>query len=72
MNWTYIEINAGDLMTELEAGVNNIKTVDEAMRDTMLEGDHFIDYTEKADTKMTVRYYCDNLSPERRKWSEVN
>lgn len=72
MNWLYIEVNAGDLMTELEAGVNNIKTVTEAMLDSMLEGDTFIVESEKASTKLTVRYYCDNLSEERRKYSEVN
>ena len=72
MNWLYIEINAGDLMTELEAGVNNIKTVVEAILDSMLEGDTFIVESEKPSTKLTVRYYCDNLSEERRKYSEVN
>ena len=72
MNWLYIEINAGDLMTELEAGVNNIKTVCEAINDSMLEGDTFIVESEKPSTKLTVRYYCDNLSEERRKYSEVN
>ena len=72
MNWLYIKVNAGDLMTELEAGVNNIKTVTEAMLDSMLEGDTFIVESEKASTKLTVRYYCDNLSEERRKYSEVN
>ena len=72
MNWLYIEINAGDIMTELEAGVNNIKTVHEAMLDSMLEGDTFIVESEKPNVKLTVRYYCDNLSDERRKYSEVN
>ena len=72
MNWLYIEVNAGDLMTELEAGVNNIKTVTEAMLDSMLEGDTFLVESEKASTKLKVRYYCDNLSEERRKYSEVN
>ena len=72
MNWLYIEINAGDLMTELEAGVNNIKTVTEAILDSMLEGDTFIVESEKPSTNLTVRYYCDNLSEERRKYSEVN
>ena len=42
MNWLYIEINANDLLTEVEAGVNNVKTVCAAMLDTMLEGDGFI------------------------------
>ena len=72
MNWLYIEVNAGDLMQELEAGVNNIKTVTDAILDSMLEGDTFIVESEKPSTKLTVRYYCDNLSEERRKYSEVN
>ena len=72
MNWLYIEINAGDIMTELEAGVNNIKTVVDAILDCMLEGDTFIIESDKPSTKLTVRYYCDNLSEERRKYSEVN
>ena len=72
MNWLYIEVNAGGLMQELEAGVNNIKTVTDAILDSMLEGDTFIVESEKPSTKLTVRYYCDNLSEERRKYSEVN
>ena len=72
MNWLYIEVNAGDLMQELEAGVNNIKTVTDAILDSMLEGDTFIVESEKPNAKLTVRYYCDNLSEERRKYSEVN
>ena len=72
MNWLYIEVNAGDLMQELEAGVNNIKTVTDAILDSMLEGDTFIVESEKPSAKLTVRYYCDNLSEDRRKYSEVN
>ena len=72
MNWLYIEIEAGEIMNELEAGVNNIKTVTDAILDSMLEGDTFIVESEKPSTKLTVRYYCDNLSEERRKYSEVN
>lgn len=71
MDWLYIEINAGDLLTELEAGVSNIKTCSEAMIECMLEGDAFIvEPTKKASNSLTVRYYCDNLSPERKKYSE--
>lgn len=71
MDWLYIEINAGDLLTELEAGVSNIKCCTEAMVDCMLEGDAFIGETVRKSTKaLTVRYYCDNLSPERKKYYE--
>lgn len=71
MNWLYIEINAGDLLTELEAGVSNITTACKAILECMLEGDQFI-FEPKTKTrvsgKLTVRYYCDNLSPERKKY----
>ena len=71
MDWLYIEINAGDLMTELEAGVNNIENCCNAIKECMLEGDEFITEPKEADkigTVLTVRYYCDNLSEERRKY----
>lgn len=74
MSQLYIEINAGDLLTEIEAGVDNIKTVCEAMLDCMLEGDGFMvepKAKNKVSKNLTVRYYCDNLSEERRKYSEV-
>lgn len=73
MNWLYIEINAGDLNTEIEAGVANLKTCCEAIRECMLEGDEFIEEpARKTGASLTVRYYCDNLSEDRRKYSEVN
>ncbi len=71
MDWLYIEINAGDLMTELEAGINNIANCCNAIKECMLEGDEFITEPKEADkigTSLTVRYYCDNLSEERRKY----
>ena len=68
-----IEISAKDLLTEFEAGVNNLKTVCEAMLNCMLEGDEFL-VEPKGKTKvseaLTVRYYCDNLSETRRKYFE--
>ena len=73
MNWLYIEINANDLLTEVEAGVNNVKTVCAAMLDTMLEGDGFIVEPKtktKVSASLTVRYYCDNLSESRRKYRQ--
>ncbi|MCI5774052.1 MAG: hypothetical protein MR210_05760, partial [Erysipelotrichaceae bacterium] len=42
MDWLYIEVNAGDLLTEIEAGVSNLKTACTAILDCMLEGDTFI------------------------------
>lgn len=73
MDWLYIEVNANDLLTEVEAGVNNLKTVCQAILNCMLEGDGFI-VEPKGKTKvsetLTVRYYCDNLSDERKKFYE--
>lgn len=68
--WLYIEINAGDLLNEAEPCADNIQTAVNAVRDAMLEGDQYLNDSDSAD--LTVRYYCDNLSPERRKYSEVN
>ncbi len=72
MDWLYIEVKADDLLTEVEAGVDNLDTVCEAIKNCMLEGDTFIvEPKKKTDAELTVRYYCDNLSPERKKYSEV-
>lgn len=73
MNWLYIEVNAGDLLDELERGTDNIETCASAVLDCMLEGDGFINDPENRISRdLTVRYYCDNLSEDRRKWSDVN
>lgn len=71
MDWLYIEVNAGDLLTEVEAGVDNLSTTCQAILNCMLEGDGFIvDPAEedKVNTSLTVRYYCDNLSQDRKKY----
>ena len=74
MDWLYIEINANDLLTEVEAGVDNLATTCEAILNCMLEGDGFIvepaEENKVSDT-LTVRYYCDNLSEDRRKYFDV-
>ncbi len=71
MDWLYIEINAGDLLTEVEAGVDNLSTTCNAILNCMLEGDGFIvepaEENKVSDT-LTVRYYCDNLSETRKKY----
>jgi hypothetical protein len=72
MDWLYIEINAGDLNEEFEAGKNNLKNVCNAIMNCMLEGDTFMVEPAEADhvnRSLTVRYYCDNLSEERKKFS---
>lgn len=75
MAWLYIEVNANDLLTEIEAGVDNLSTCCQAILECMLEGDGFIvepKAKNKVSKDLTVRYYCDNLSEDRRKYSEVN
>lgn len=73
--WLYIEVNAKDLMEEKEPGVKNLSAVCKAMLDEMLEGDEFL-VEPKSKSKiagtLSVRYYVDNLSPERKKYKEVN
>lgn len=72
-DWLYIEVNAGDLLQEVEAGADNMETCVNAILDCMLEGDCFINRPqEKVSKDLTVRYYCDNLAESRRKYSEVN
>lgn len=73
MDWLYIEVNAGDLLTEVEAGVDNLATTCQAILNCMLEGDGFIvepSEADKVNTSLTVRYYCDNLSEDRKKYFE--
>lgn len=73
MDWLYIEINAGDLLTEVEAGVDNLDTACNAILNCMLEGDGFIvdpPEPDKVSETLTVRYYCDNLSEDRKKYFE--
>ncbi len=74
MDWLYIEINAGDLLTEVEAGVDNLDTCCKAILNCMLEGDGYIvepSEEDKVSDRLTVRYYCDNLSADRRKYFDV-
>lgn len=72
--WLYIEVNAKDLLEECEPGVKNQTVCCKAMLDAMLEGDGFIvepKIKNKCAASLTIRYYVDNLNPERRKYSEV-
>ena len=74
MDYLYIEINAGDLLTEVEAGVDNMANCCQGILNCMLEGDRFIvepAEENRVSSALTVRYYCDNLSPERRKYFDV-
>jgi hypothetical protein len=73
--WLYIELNAKDFMNECEPGVKNLNAACRGMLSTMLEGDGFIvepKIRSKVAGALTIRYYTDNLSPERRTWAEAN
>ena len=69
-NWLYIEVNAGDLNREFEEK-ENLEAVCTAITDELLEGDCFIIDPLGTSAALTVRYYVDNLSPERRKYYDV-
>lgn len=73
--WLYIEVNAKEFMEASEPGVKNLQSCCKAMLNQMLEGDSFLvepKNKSKCAAALTIRYYVDNLSPERRKYSEVN
>lgn len=70
----YIEVNARDLQDECEPGCKNITPACKAMLSCMLEGDGFVvepKVKSRIAGKLTVRYYVDNLSPERRTYADV-
>ena len=70
--WLYIEVNAKDLMEECEPGVRNQMTCAKALLETLLEGDRILiapKNKSKLGSALTVRYYVDNLSPERAKYT---
>ncbi len=67
MDWLYIELEAGDLLEEVEKGINNLSVTCQAMLNCMLEGDQFIiEPVEKnrVSKSLTIRYYCDKLGPD--------
>ncbi len=72
--WLYMDVNAKDLLNECEPGVKNLTAACRGMLNQMLEGDEF-ETEPKIRTKiagtLTIRYYVDNLSPERRTWKEA-
>ncbi len=65
--WNELDLSAEELMKLAED--KDVKACTEAMRECMLEGDTYL--SDKRNTKETaVRYYCDNLSASRRKYTE--
>lgn len=72
--WLYIEVNAQQLQAECEPGTKNLNAVCKGMLASMLEGDKFIREPKEPGRiagTLTVRYYVDNLSPDRRTWAEA-
>ena len=72
--WLYIEVNAKEFMNECEPGVKNLNSCCKAMLNKMLEGDNFVvepKSRSKCAGTLTIRYYVDNLSPERRTYAQA-
>ena len=70
--WLYIEVNAKELMEECEPGVRNQNVCAKAVLDTLLEGDRILiapKNRSKLGGALTVRYYVDNLSSTRAKYT---
>lgn len=71
--WNALDINAGTLVELDGDSEDDIVPAVDAMRDCMLEGDCFLNDPGAQDRykpELTVRYYCDNLSPNRKKYQE--
>ena len=66
----YIEIIANDLMLENEPTGKNVRSVTTALALELLEGDMILNSC-KGRKDFTVRYYCDNLSNNRKTYYEV-
>ncbi len=65
--WNALDMKAEDLIKAAEATEKDLPACIKAMKYHMLEGDTFLkgnEHTATAD--LTVRYYCDNLRPDRR------
>lgn len=70
----YISINAKELQEECEPGRKNLSAACKAMVNLMLEGDMFEvepKIKSRIAGKLTVRYYVDNLSPDRRTYAQA-
>lgn len=71
-NQLYIELTCKDFMEECEPGAKNLTTCSKALLDELLEGDRILvcpKTKNKCGGALVVRYYCDNLSPERQKYT---
>lgn len=68
--WNALDIRAGGLVKSVCGADEDLPAAVEAMYECMLEGDQLINdpgEENRVTPEFTVRYYCDNLSPSRRK-----
>ena len=68
----FIELNCKELMEEFEPKGKNLTVCSKALLEELLEGDRILispKTKNKCGGALTVRYYCDNLSPERAKYT---
>lgn len=73
--WLYIDISAKELAKECESRGGNQNACCEAMMDAMLEGDYFIvepKMKSRSDANLRIRYYVDNLHPQRKKYKDIH
>lgn len=71
---TYVDLNSKALLEACEPGVRNLPAVCRAISRAMLEGDKFLEKPNgfaAVGVKLTVRFYVDNLSPQRRRYLDV-
>jgi hypothetical protein len=66
----YIELKTDDLMFDNEATGKNVRTVSAALNDELLEGDKIL-ASRVGRKDFTVRFYCDNLSSERKSYNQA-
>ena len=69
-NELFIEVKTDDLMMKIEPAGKNVRTVSSALDKELLEGDIILE-SRVGRRDFTVRFYCDNLSQERRTYYEA-
>ncbi|MEE1411371.1 MAG: hypothetical protein U0J83_05065 [Bulleidia sp.] len=73
--WNALDINAGTLVELDGDSKEDIVAAVDAMKACMLEGDCYLNDPGKENRykpELTVRYYCDNLSDDRRKYMDLH
>jgi hypothetical protein len=69
-NQLYIELITNDLMLDNESAGKNVRVVSTALSDELLEGDKILG-SRVGRKDFTVRFYCDNLSSDRKAYNQV-